>query len=68
MKQYVMIYSIQYQMLFASQKTKTLLATAFSIFSIKLITACAIENYFEIQIVFYTGFFGHSKIPLAFYA
>ena len=45
-----------------------LLSIAFSIFSIRLITACAVEIFFEIEIVFHIESFGHSKIPLVFYA
>ena len=69
MKQYVMIYSIN--AFCKSTKTsqmKVLLYIAFSILTIRLITACAGEIFFEIQIVFHIESFGHSKIPLVFYA
>ena len=49
-------------------QTNILLSTAFAIFSIRLITACAVEKFFEIQIVFDIEPFSHSKIPLTFYA
>ena len=69
MKQYVMIYSIN--AFCKSTKTpqmKVLLSIAFSILTIRLITACGGEIFFEIQIVFHIESFGHSKIPLVFYA
>ena len=70
MKQYIMIYSIKCFLQINKDSTNILLSIAFSIFSIRLMTACLVENFFfEIQIVFcIEPFFGHSKIPLTFYA
>ena len=68
MKQYVMIYSIKCFFFSKTPQANILLSIVFSIFSIGLITACAVENFFEIQIVFYIEPFGHSKTTLTFYA
>ena len=64
-----LIYSIKYFLqVRKTPRTNILLSIAFSIFSIKLITECAVKFYFGIQIAFYIEPFGHSKIPLTFYA
>ena len=69
MKQYAMNYIKYYIKSTKTPQTNILLSIASSIFSIRLIiTACAVEIFFEIQIVFCIDPFGHSKIPLTFYA
>ena len=52
---------------FMTPRTKTSLSIAFSIFSIRLITACVVENVFWNPNCIYIESFDHSKIPLAFY-
>ena len=65
-------YDLQYQIIFANQQRLHkerfyILSIAFSIFSIRLITAGAVVDFFEIQTVSCIEHFGHSKIPLTFY-
>ena len=62
MKQYVKIYSIKCFLQIKKDPTNILLSIAFSIFLIRLIliTACAVENFFEIHIVFCIESSGHS--------